>query len=173
MSNPVTTTTSVPTNSSSVRQQFDITPAVNGLDPSLPPSSSNQEPSAAMDTNSAANTRGRAAGDSGNTTSENGRPRSASGNRRRNRRRRRRARSAGNASSHRTNQQQIEQTGLQRTSLAGNYNLPRSTTINNNCASDSNSGTGLNHTVPSTPVSDAVPEGPEEEATKCQVSNFD
>ena len=120
------------------------------------------------DTNAASvDTRGRSADTAETASRENGRIRSSSSNRRRNRRRRRRARSAaGNTTSSRTNHQHLDQNELQRTSLAGNYNLPRASTT----GTSSNSGVNSNRTNASSSISDAVtPGGPEDEANKCQV----
>jgi len=160
------TTTCLSTNSNTVRNHNETLPVVQGVNPQMPISVPRPElPSSAIDINTGVVVIGRENDASNATNREPGRTRSTSGNRRRNRRRRRRARSAGNASSSRTNHQHLDQNELQRTSLAGNYNLPRANTNNNQFTSGGNS---TNRTNSSTTVTSTL-DGPEEEATKCQV----
>ena len=163
--NVANTTTSLSTNSNTVRNHNETLPVVQGVNPQMPINVPRQELPSAVGINTGAVVIGRENDASNTTNREPGRARSASGNRRRNRRRRRRARSAGNATSNRTNHQHLDQNELQRTSLAGNYNLPRGSTTNIQLSSGGNS---TNRTNPSTTAT-TTPDGPEEEATKCQV----
>ena len=126
--------------------------------------------SAVMDGNDAANDRGRAENAVNVSTRDNTRTRSSSGNRRRNRRRRRRTRSAGtNGTSNRTNCQHIDQNELQQTTLAGNPNTRRNA-YNNNASSTGNASASVPNRTSSSPTVNGSLDGPEEEATKCQVS---
>ena len=126
--------------------------------------------SVAMDNNDAANDRGRTDTAVNVSARDNTRTRSSSGNRRRNRRRRRRTRSAGtNGTSNRTNCQHIGQNELQQTTLAGNYNTRRNAHTNNASSTGNASVSVPNRTSSSATVNGSL-DGPEEEATKCQVS---
>ena len=123
--------------------------------------------SAVMDGNDVAHDRGRTDNAVNVSARDNTRTRSSSGNRRRNRRRRRRTRSAGtNGNSNRTNCQHIDQNELQQTTLAGNYNIRR----NAHASSRGNAGTSVPNRTSSSATVNGSLDGPEEEATKCQVS---
>ena len=127
-------------------------------------------PSVNMDGNDAPNDRGRMDNVVNVSTRDNTRTRSSSGNRRRNRRRRRRTRSAGTTgNSNRTNCQHIDQNELQQTTLAGNYNTRRNAHTNNASSTGNASASVPNRTSSSATVNGSL-DGPEEEATKCQVS---
>ena len=181
-SSNLSTTSDLSSNSNSTRphQHTTISPVSNNMLQAVAPYSFSAEDVSTgfsvqtpVDTNPLQNGRERTNEVADSATRENGRSaRSASASRRRNRRRRRRARSAGNANSNRTNAQNIDQNELQRTSLAGNYNLPRSSTTNNHCSSANVNLPGSNRTNSSSTVTGTL-EGPEEEATKCQVNNID
>ena len=120
--------------------------------------------------NDAANDRGRMDTAVNVSARDNTRTRSSSGNRRRNRRRRRRTRSAGaNGNSNRTNCQHIDQNELQQTTLAGNVNTRRNAHTNNVSSTGNASASVPNRTSSSATVNGSL-DGPEEEATKCQVS---
>ena len=162
-----TTGVSSNTSGSSGRNHINTATVINPMPLTIP----TLEHTSSRDTNAASvDARGRSADTAETTSRENGRTRSSSSNRRRNRRRRRRARSAaGNTTSSRTNHQHLDQNELQRTSLAGNYNLPRASTT----GTSSNSGVNSNRTNASSTISDAVtPGGPEDEANKCQVRHI-
>ena len=126
--------------------------------------------SVVMNSNDGAHDRGRVDHAANVSTRDNTRTRSSSGNRRRNRRRRRRTRSAGaNGNSNRTNCQHVDQNELQQTTLAGNYNTRRNAHTNNASSSGNASASVPNRTSSSATVNGNL-DGPEEEATKCQVS---
>ena len=126
--------------------------------------------SVVMNSNDGANDRGRTDNAVNVSTRDNTRTRSSSGNRRRNRRRRRRTRSAGtNGTSNRTNCQHIDQNELQQTTLAGNYNTRRNGHTINASSTGNASASVPNRTSSSATVNGSL-DGPEEEATKCQVN---
>ena len=145
--------------------------AVSSVNQRVPSNHTTENPSSVnMDGNDAANNRGRMDNVVNVSTRDNTRTRSSSGNRRRNRRRRRRTRSAGtNGNSNRTNCQHIDQNELQQTTLAGNYNTRRNAHTNNASSTGNAGASAPNRTSSSATVNGSL-DGPEEEATKCQVS---
>ena len=145
--------------------------AVSGVNQRVPSNYTTEiASSVVMNSNDGANDRGRMDNAVNVSTRDNTRTRSSSGNRRRNRRRRRRTRSAGTTgNSNRTNCQHIDQNELQQTTLAGNYNTRRNGHTNNASSTGNASASVSNRTNSSAAVNGSL-DGPEEEATKCQVS---